>query len=215
MATISYWNNVTIDVQSAIASGKTVTAIQKTNPAVVTHDGTAYTDGDYVLLEVSGMAQMNNRVVRADAISASPTEFQAEELDASNFSTFTSGTAKLITFGTTMSTVLGVTPAGGDPEFEDITTVHDAQRLQTITLTSPFTVTFESFWDPADTALISLKTAADTKAARAVRIGFASGAKLAFYADVGFAFLPGGTTPGKVTTSITLSSKGLSSAWST
>lgn len=211
MAT-SFWFNVTIEV-GTIGTAKTVTAIQKTNPGVVTHDGAANVEGSYQLMEVSGMPQVNNRIVRALNVSASPSEFQMDELDSSNFSTFTSGTAKPVTWALTLSTITNVTPSGGDPEFDDTTLVHSNQRTQAVTLTSPFTVTMESLWDPSDATLTAVKTAADTNSPRAVRVTFGSGARSAFYGDIGFAYLPSGTVPGKVTTTITFSSKGLVSNW--
>lgn len=208
----SFWFNVTIEV-GTIGTAQTVTAISKANPGAVTHDGASFAEGAYALLEVSGMPQVNNRIVRALNASVSPSEFETDELDSSNFSTFTSGTVKPVTFSLTLSTITNVTPSGGDPEFDDTTLVHSNQRTQAVTLTSPFTVTMESLWDPSDATLTAIKTAADTNSPRAVRITFGSGARSGFYGDIGFAYLPSGTVPGKVTTSITFSSKGLVSNW--
>lgn len=210
--TTSFWFNVTIEV-GTVGTAQTVTAISKANPGVVTHDGTEFTEGAYGLLEVSGMPQVNNRIVRALNASVSPSEFEMDELDSTNFSTFTSGTVRPVTWALTLSTITNVTPAGGDPEFDDTTLVHSNQRTQAVTLTSPFTVTMESLWDPSDATLTAIKTAADTNSPRAVRITFGSGARSAFYGDIGFAYLPSGTVPGKVVTLITFSSKGLVSNW--
>jgi Phage tail tube protein, TTP len=214
MTTTSFWFNVTIDMQSALATAKTVTAIQKTSPAVVTHSDVNETNGNYVLMSTSGMAQINNRVLRVSNTSASPSEFQAESLDATGFSTFSSGSFQEITFGTQFSTITNVTPSGGDPEFDDTTLVHSTARTQAVTLTSPFTVVFDSLWDPSDAALTAAKSAADSNSPKCVRISFAAGPRVAFYADIGFAYLPLGTVPGKVTTRLTFSGKGLSSNWS-
>lgn len=210
--TTSFWFNVTIEV-GTIGTAQTVTAISKSNPGVVTHDGAGLSEGGYALLSTSGMPQVNQRIVRALNASVSPSEFEMDELDSSNFSTFTSGSVYPVTFSLTLSTITNVTPSGGDPEFDDTTLVHSNQRTQAVTLTSPFTVTMESLWDPSDSTLVALKTAADTNSPRACRITFGSGARSAFYADIGFAFLAAGTVPGKVVTTITFSAKGLSSNW--
>ena len=64
MAIITKWSNVAVSVQSAIAATKTITAITKASPGVVSSTAHGYSNGDYVLLTISGMYQLNYRVMR-------------------------------------------------------------------------------------------------------------------------------------------------------
>ena len=96
------------------------------------------------------------------------TTWDIEGVDTTNFGTFSSGSSEKITFGTTLSSATDVTASGGDPEFADITTISDNQRKQTPVITSPFSISFECLFDPADAALIALKAAADNIAQRAL-----------------------------------------------
>ena len=43
-----FWTNVAVYIQSALAASKTITAISKANPGVVTSAGHGYSTGDYV-----------------------------------------------------------------------------------------------------------------------------------------------------------------------
>jgi hypothetical protein len=210
-----FWKKVSVDVQSVLGTAQTITAIQKTDPGVVTHDGASVTDGDYLLMDVSGMTELKNRVVRADNVGASPSEFELEELDCTAFGTFTSGTFQEVTFGTSLSTVTGITTSGGEPEFEDTSVIHDNIRTQAPTVVSPFTVSMESKWDPADTALQALFSASDAQAARAVRITFSDNSRIVFYAWVNCTLIPTGTFPGLVKCSITFTALGRNTALST
>jgi hypothetical protein len=211
---VKFWTNVDIDIQSALATAQTITAISQANPGVVTHNGASLTDGDYVALTVNGMSELTNRVARANNPSASPSEFEIEGVDTSEYGAFTSGSFQEITFGTSLSTITSITTSGGEPEFEDTSVIHNDIRTQAPTVTSPFTVTMESIWDPSDAGLVALKAASDAKTTRAVRITFADGSKVAFIAYVSCTMIPTGSFPGKVVTNVTLTSAGLPDNWS-
>lgn len=213
--TVRYWQNVDIDVESARAAAQTIISISKANPGVVTHHGSQLTNGDYALMSVQGMRELHNRIARAaNSAAGSPPTFQVEGVNTAPFGTFTEGTIEEITFGTSLNTITGVTASGGDPEFDDQTTVHDDIRVQAPTVNSPFQISMESIWDPADAGLLALKAASDLKVAKAVRVTFADGAKIAFLAYIACTMIPTGQAPGKVTTSITFTSLGRPDVWS-
>jgi len=204
MPNISKWTKVAVAIQSALAAADTISAITKANPGVVT-TGSAHgmSNGAYVLLEVAGMAQVNDRVFRIANVAASTFELEGE--DTTSYDTFVSGTAKEITFGTSMATAVTVTASGGEFEYDDTTTIHVNQRSQIPTIASAALMTFDNIWDVADPALIALKAASDASTKRAILLTFANAQKLAFNAYVGATLLPGGTAPGKVTTQVSLS----------
>lgn len=213
--TVRYWQNVDIDIQSALASALTISGITKANPAVVTYTGTDPSNGDYVVFTVQGMRELHNRIGRVANVNAGSNTFEIEGVNSSAYGTFTSGSCQVVTLGTSLGTILGVTSSGGDPEFDDQTTVHDDIRIQAPTLNSPFQISMESIWDPADAGLIALKAASDTKTTRVVRITFSDGAKMAFVGYVAATLIPTGQAPGKVTTGITFTSTGRPDVWST
>jgi len=200
---VSFWTKVAIAVQSALAAADTISGITKASPGVVTSTAHGMSNGAYVLMEVTGMTQLNDRVFRIANVAANTFELEGE--DTTNYDTFVSGTAKEITFGTSMATVIGLNASGGEYEYEDTTTVHVDQRTNVPTIASPAVYTFENIWDVADPALIALKVSSDAKSKRAIRLTFSNGQKVAFNTYVGATLTPGGAAPGKVTTQVALS----------
>src|SRR6185369_2575360 len=122
------WSNVAVAMQSALATALTVTAITKANPGVVTYTGTDPANGDYVLLTIQGMFQVNNKVVRVANVNTGGNTFEMEGIDSTSYDTFSSGTAEVITFGTSITTATSMNGSGGDFEFIDTTTIHANQR---------------------------------------------------------------------------------------
>lgn len=209
------WSNVQVHVQSALATAVTITSISKANPGVVTTGAAhGYTTGDYVVLQsIVGMYQVDARVFRISGAAGST--FNLEGEDTTNYDTFTSGSVQKITFGTTMATATGLTAAGGEFEFLDVTTIHENTRKQVPGLASAATYTFESLWDPADTGLIALKVASDNQAQRAMRFTFASGQKVVFNGYIGATLLPSGNAQDIVKTSVAITMFGRPTIYAT
>lgn len=215
MATKTLWKGVAVAVQSALATALTITGITKASPGVVTYTGTDPSNGDYVVLDVLGMTQLNGRVVRVANVNGAGNTFELEGVDTSAFDTFSSGTCQVITFGTSLSTAVGITASGGDFDFEDTTTIHDTQRTQVPKLPSPSTFTFDSIWDPADAGLVALKTASDNQAKRAFRFTFSNGYKFLFNGYVGANLQPTGQALGLVKTPVVITAEGKPTSYAT
>ena len=212
MAVITKWSNVAVSVQSAIASTVALSAITKASPGVVT-TGTAhgYTTGDYVLMSVSGMYQLNYRVFRISAASGST--FTLEGEDTTNYATFVSGTVQKLTMGTSLATLTNVNASGGDFDFIPTTTIHDSIKTQIPGLPNPSTYSFESFWDPSDSGLIALKSASDSQAQRAILFSFANGQKFTFNAYVGCSLSPTGAAQQVIKTEVVFTAQGAPKAY--
>ena len=206
MANVSLWSKVAVAIQSALASALTLTAITKANPGVVTSTAHGLANGDYVVLDVLGMHQVNGRVFRVANVAANTFELEGE--DTTLYDTFSSGSAQAVTYGTTMTTATGLSASGGDFEFEDTTTIHDETRTQIPTVAAPAVYTFESIWDPSDAGLVALKAASDAKAKRAIRFTFANGQKVVFNGYVGANMLPLGSARAKVSTNVVITMHG-------
>ena len=204
MATI-FWSNVAVAVQSALASAETITGITNASPGVVTTSGTLPSDGDFVLVTATGMHQLDGRVFRVDNASGSTFELEGE--DTSSYDTFATGSFQVITYGTTLSTVTDVSPSGGEPEFADVTTIHDSIRKQVPTVTSALSFGMTSKFDPTDTALQALKVASDNISERAVKFTFANGSIVTFNGYVSMPMVPTGSAQGLVTTPLTITAE--------
>lgn len=195
---VTIWKNVAVAMQSAAAATKTITAITKANPGVASSTAHGYSSGDFVLLSVQGMFQVDNRVVRVSGVATD--SFSLEGVDTTSFDTFTSGTASKLTLGTSITTATTMNASGGDFDFIDTTTIHDNVKTQVPGLPNPITYTFDNQWDPANAGQIAMKAASDAQTPDAFRFTFGTGGKImVFYGYVGFAGAPGGSAQQLVT----------------
>lgn len=216
MANVSLWTKVAVDVESSAAAEVTIVGISKTNPAVVTFNGSLPANGAYVRINAEGMSQVDGRVFRvANGASGSPDEFELEGENATGYDDFSSGSFEVITYGTSMTTATGLSATGGDFDFIDVTTIHDNIRKQVPGVASPAVYTFESLWDVADGALQAFKTASDNQTLRAVRFTFANGQKVVFNGYIGASLLPVGNAQDKVTTSVVVTMFGRPTIYAT
>ena len=126
MAVLTKWATVAVSVQSAIGATVALSAITKANPGVVT-TGSAhgYTTGDYVLMTVQGMYQLNYRVFRISAASGSV--FTLEGEDTTNYGTFvaTGSTVQKLTHGRSMATRRVTVSQDGRPLLVAMASFHD------------------------------------------------------------------------------------------
>ena len=200
MATPILWTNVQVATQSAIAAADTITGITKANPGVVTSTAHGWSNGDFVYYNVEGMYQLDECILRAANITTNTAEL--EGLDTTAFGTFSSGTGQVITFGNSVTTAVGVSASGGEAEFADVTTIHDAGRKQIPTFFSALTLTFDMIFDPADATLVALKAASDLKAKRAIKITWSTGAIMVVTGYIGASLTPTGSAGELVKTSV-------------
>lgn len=196
MATVRKMSNVAIAMQSAIATAVTITAISVAAPGVVTATNT-YANGDYVLLTVNGMYQLNNRVFRV--VNVTGTTFQLEDvtggtgLSTVGLPAFTSGTAQKITFGTSITTAAALTASGGDFAFLDTTTIHSALKTQIPGAANPLAFEIEHLWDITDAGQIAMKNASDLQTQVAIRLTYGTGGPIqVFTGYVGYSGSPTG-----------------------
>jgi hypothetical protein len=209
----TFWSNVGIDVETAKAAPKTITAITKASPAVVTSAAHGYSNGDYVVLAVLGMFQLNAVVAR---VAGQTTDtFQLEGIDSTGFETFTSGTAEKLTFGASMTNVVDVNVSGGEPEFQDITTIHQNIRTRVPVVTSPLSFSMTGLFDPSDAAMQELADATRSITQRCMRFRFANGTKMVFQGYPSASGVPTGTAQGPVNTPISIEAQGVPTVYST
>lgn len=206
MATAKKWSNVAVAMQSALATAITITGISKASEGVVTATNTL-TNGDYVVLTVNGMRQVDDRVFRVKTVSG--TSFTLEGEDTTLFDTFTSGTAQKVTFGTSITTATNINPSGGEFDMIDMTTIHQAQRSQMPGLPSALQYGMDHIWDIADAGLKAMKSASDAQAKRAFMFTFGTGGQImVFNGYVGASLAPLGSSQQLVTCKATITCNG-------
>jgi hypothetical protein len=206
--TAQVWSNVAVAMESAAATPVAITGITKADPAVVAHSGADPTVGNYVVLIVEGMTEVNARVFRVATVSAG-VSFELEGEDSTLYGTFGSGTFSELTFGTSLGTVRGVAVSGGEFDFVDTTTIHDKIMTQLPSIASALEFALENRWEPGNAALIAMRAASDAKAQKGFIFTFSTGALVVFYGYVGFVFAPGGSAQDLVTSPATITASGL------
>ena len=209
MATPLILRGATLAIQSALASAKTITAISKASEASVTatHD---YSVGDFVLIDaVVGMTEINQVVGRVKSVSTT-VSFVLEGIDSTNFTTYASGgTAQKITFGKSFDSVTNVDLPDGQPDENDITTIHDTERQVAFGHDAKLTGTLSVIANPLNAAVIEVQTAAAAQQRRAFLLTFASGQKVLWnaYCTGGSGFLGGVGSAGTGQIALTLRKK--------
>jgi len=198
MSTPKKWSNVAIAMQSAIAAAKTLSAITLASPGVASSTAHGYSNGDFVLLAVQGMWQVDGMVVRVAGVTADT--FELEGVDTTAFDAFSSGTAEKLTFGTSIAGTTTLAASGGDFGFIDTTTVQGNAKSQIPDLPAPATYTMTQMWDISDAGLLAMKSASDAQAKRAFKFTFGTGGNImVFDGYVGCSLLPGGSAQQLVT----------------
>lgn len=210
---VTKWSNVAIAMQSALAAAKTLTAITKASPGVVSSTAHGYSNGDFVYLDIQGMWQLHGRVFRVASVATDT--FQLEDvsggtgISTASFDTFTSGYAYKITFGTSITTATSMNVSGGDYSMIDTTTIHGNQKSEVPGLPEPLKMTFDNLWDPTDAGQAAMKSASDAQAIRAFKFTFGPGGKIMVFAGyVGFAGAPAGSAQDKVTSQAVITAHG-------
>ena len=203
MATAKVWKNVDVKMQSALAAAKTITAITKASPAVVSCTAHGYSNGDIVFVLAEGMFQVDARVFRVSGVTTD--SFKLEGEDSTQFDDFIAGTVAKSTLGTTITTATTISSSGGDFAMIDKTTIHQNTRSEMPGLPNAINYSMEHIWDPSDAGLKAMKVASDLQQRRVFR--FTIGDAIVLFAGyVGCTLLPGGQAQDlvKTTTVFTL-----------
>lgn len=198
MATAKVWKNVGVKMQSAIAAAKTITAISKASPAVVSCTAHGYSNGDIVFILAEGMFQVDARVFRVASVTTD--SFALEGEDSTQFDDFISGTVAKVTLETNITTATTISSSGGDFLMIDKTTIHQNTRSEMPGMPNAINYTMEHIWDPTDAGLKAMNAASDLQQRRVFK--FTIGDAIVLFAGyVGCTLLPGGQAADLVKTS--------------
>jgi hypothetical protein len=203
MAEVRKMSNVAVAMQSALGAAKTITAITKASPGVVTSTAHGFSNGTYIELDVQGMYQLNAKVYRV--VSVATDTFQLENISGGTglstveFDTFVSGSARAITFGNSITTAADIAVSGGDFEFIDTTVIHTNQKSQIPGSASPISISMNQLWDITDAGQIAMKLASDLQQKRAFRFTFGTGGPIMLFTGyVGYVAAPTGSAQDKI-----------------
>lgn len=216
MANPIFWTNVGIDVQTALAAAITITNISKASTGVVSYSGaTDPSNGDYVVVTANGMNEVNDRIFRIANVNGAANTFELENEDTTAYQTFVSGSFQVITFGASMTTAQTINVTGGDPEYADVTTIHDTIRKRAPTVVSPMSMAMDNLFDLTDPAFIELNKAYKAKAKRAVKLRFGTGAKMLLTGIPSAPGVPTGQAQGVVQMKITVEAQNMPTVYAT
>ena len=196
-------------MESAIATAKTISGITKAAPGVVSSTAHGFTNNDIVLLEVQGMVELNGRLFKV--VNSAADNFQLAGVDGSTgidttlYNTFSSGTVKKVTLGTSITGVQEFTFSGGDIKTVDTTTVNDLVDTQIVVGAAAQAADLTMQWDPSSAAQQAMIAAFQTRANKGFKVMWPDGAFVLWYGTVGYTGAPGGgkqgvtTSPAKIT----------------
>lgn len=196
-------------MESAIAAAKTISGITKAAPGVISSTAHGFANGDNVLLEIQGMVELHGYLCKV--VSTATDTFQVADvngttgIDTTLFSTFTSGTAKKVTLGISITGVQDFNFAGGEIKVQDTTTVNDTQDTQIVVGATAQSADMTMQWDPASSAQQAMIAAFKTRANKGFKVLWPDGAFTMWYGTVGYTGAPGGgkqgvtTSPAKIT----------------
>ena len=198
MATVYLWKEVPVTMQSAVAAAKTITAITKADPGVVTATAHGYENGDIIHIEVEGMREVDDRIFKVANKTTDTFELQGE--NTIDYQDFSSGTAKKLTMSTSVTTIKELSASEGNFDMQDVTTIHDGSKKEVPGLPGASNYNMTMLWDPSNAAHKAMALASRLQSKLAFKFQFGS-AVMFFIGYVGFKGAPGGATQGPVTCS--------------
>jgi hypothetical protein len=175
--TITLGTGSQVAIASTYGASVDMTAISNAADAVATLAAAhGVVVGDY--LEVtSGWDLLNNRIVRVSAVDVNDVTF--EDIATTSTINYPAGTGtgsiRRITAWTNFAQVTNFEVSGGDPNFEDTTTLTDRVRKQMPIDRSPTQMSMTLFDDPLLSYFPIVEAAADAIAATGLRISYANG----------------------------------------
>jgi len=177
--------NMTVQVQSTVAAAYTnITSITNGDPAVVlTATAHALSTGDILKFAAdAGMVEIDGQVGRITTTATNM--FEIDDLDATDYSTFTAGSYQKITAWHTLSNAQSASMPDGQPQKIDITTLIDKTKQYAYGLADAPDGSITGLYDPANAGVIAIKSATKSNSPLAFHIAWAGGQHTYFNANV-------------------------------
>ncbi len=180
--------NTRVEVQASLGTVCTVTALTQANPGVATYTGGgspsgSIANGDVVVFTVTGgMVELDGQAVRAANVTG--TTFELEGIDTTDYSAWTTGTAKEVATWETFASAQNVSMPNPAPTKIETTTLIDRVKQYEYGLPEAPDGTVTGLFNPTGAAEILVKAATKDSLPLAFRISFPSGQKTIFNANV-------------------------------
>lgn len=179
--------NCRVEIAATFAAAKTVTAVTKAVPPVITSATHAMAEGTIGYFDTAaGMDELLGQAVSVDATATNT--FNGEGLDTTNFGTFTSGTIIPVATWLTLSSATAYEIPEGSADPLDATTLLDRIKQEQAGLMSAQNVQLSKFSDMQLPALAMVRAAALNDGYIVVRITLSNGERRVFRGQPG---LPG------------------------
>lgn len=179
--------NCRVEIAATYAAAKTVTAVTKAVPPIVTSAAHALAEGTIGYFDTAaGMDELLGQAVSVDATAANT--FNAEGLDSTNFGTFTSGTVTPVATWLTLSTATSYEIPEGAADELDATTLLDRIKQTETGLMAAQNVQISKLSDMQLPALAIVRAAALNGGYIVMRITLSNGERRVFRGQPG---LPG------------------------
>lgn len=178
--------NVKLEIQKTLDTAVTITGITAANPPVVSHSGTDPSEGDIVVLKnIEGMVELNGQAARVANVSAG-VSFELEGIDASNYSTFSSGTGEfaVVSAWETISTATDIQAGDSTPTELDATTLIDKVSQTEYGIPGAASGSVTNLYNPANAGMQEVRDATRNDEERVLRVTFAGGQIIVFNAKI-------------------------------
>ena len=183
MTTAIIGSNIRVEVQQTLGSAKTISAITKANPGVVSSTAHGFDNGDVVVLTVTeGMVELDGQACRV--ANKTTDAFELEGIDTSAYSTFSAGTCKEVTAFQTMAAAQNVSMPNPAPQKIDTTTLIDKSKQYQYGLPEAPDGTIAGLFNPAGTAEALIKAATKANTPLVFRLTYSDSRKSLFNANV-------------------------------
>lgn len=203
MANQQTWRKVFVFMESARATAIEIDDITNANPAVLSHSGSAPSDGDYgILSDIQGMVEVNNRPFRVAGTSG--TTFQLAGIGNTtsfgNYNTTDKGSFSIVTLGTSFDLFINFDGQGGEANPIDGTLLKDDQDVELPGNKSAVSYSGSAVWDPADSGFAAAEVADSDEVDRLFMVQWPSGYRHLFNGRVSFNGAPTGQVRDRVVT---------------
>lgn len=174
--------NVTIEIEKTLDTAVTVTALTTADPGVATATSHGLLAGDIIVFTVAGgMVELDGQAVRVGTVADANT-FELEDLDTSDYSTWTAGTCEEVTAWETLGNSQTISAPDPSPEKIDTTTLLDKVKQSAFGLPEAPDGTITGLYDPAAAGVLEVKAATKANEDRVLRVSWAGGETTLFNA---------------------------------
>lgn len=179
MASVPKGRNCRVEIAATYSAAKTVTAVTKAVPPVVSSATHGLAEGAIGYFETAaGMDELLGQAISVDATAAGT--FNAEGLDTTSFGTFTSGTVIPVATWLTLSSATSYSIPEGAGEEQDATTLLDRIKQSQSGLLAAQNVQLSKFSNMQLPALAIVRAAALNDGYIMVRITLSNGERRVF-----------------------------------